>query len=63
MALSQSCARIAAYFDGHARHGAPLTVPFKGVGAFSSSVVFACVDPSETEVLQHLKSITGEGEG
>ena len=60
-ALSRSCARIAAHFVGHRRCGAPLIVPFKGVSAFSSSVVFACVDPSETEVLQHLRSVTGEG--
>ena len=59
-ALSQSCARIAAHFDGHS---APFTVPFKGVGSFSSSVVFACVDPSVTEVLQHLGKVAGEGDG
>ena len=64
-ALSQSCARIAAYFIGHSAsgHSAPFTVPFKGVGSFSSSVVFACVDPSVTEVLQHLGKVAGEGDG
>ena len=59
-ALSQSSARIAAYFDGHS---APFMVPFKGVGSFSSSVVFACVDPSVTDVLQHLRKVAGEGDG
>ena len=59
-ALSQSCAKIATHFDSHGGHGSPLTVPFKGVGAFSSSLLFACVDPSETDVLQHLRIIASE---